>query len=292
VSTPEVRELSVLIASYNRRETTLTCLRSLAQQPAPGHHLTVRLLDAGSTDDTVDAVRREFPHTRIIVAPGMYWARSMVTLADVAIAGGADVLLFLNDDVRLRAGAIAELLEWMSDDEASPGTTRAGRVLAVGATVDPADGVVGYGGMRRSRWLRRLELVGESSTSELCDSANFNIAMLSATSYRSVGGLSRSFEHAKADWDFGLRLTARGGRVVQVPGVLGECTVGGSRQTWLEPGLPLGERLHRMHQPKGAPLRESVQFAFRHYGVIRGAASVAMIYVRLLGAQAGLRVQR
>jgi GT2 family glycosyltransferase len=284
-------ELAVLLASFNRRDVTLSCLRSLRDQTAPGHRMSIRLLDAGSTDGTVDAVRVEFPETSVVVAPRLYWARSMVTLAEAAVSDGAAVLLFLNDDVRLNPGAVEHLLDVVERGVPSLGLGATG-VLAVGATRDPTDGAIGYGGMRRSRWLGRLDHTGTSTRHERCDTSNFNIAMMSTDTYRSVGGLSTSFEHSKADWDFGFRLTERGGHVVQLPGVLGECSIGGSRQTWLEPGLRLRERLRMMHQPKGVPLRESVEFAMRHYGVIRGAASIGIIYARVVGAQLGLRVQR
>jgi GT2 family glycosyltransferase len=284
-------ELAVLLASFNRRDVTLTCLRSLRHQTPPGHRMSVRLLDAGSTDGTVEAVSDEFPEASVVVVPGVYWARSMVMLAESAVNDGAARLLFLNDDVRLEPGAVERLLDVVVHGVPALRLGPSG-VLAVGATRDPTNATVEYGGMRRSRVLGRLDHVGESPRHERCDTSNFNIAMMSTDTYRFVGGLSKSYEHSKADWDFGFRLTERGGHVVQLPGVLGECAVGGSRQTWLEPGLRLRERLHLMEQPKGVPLRESLEFARRHYGVVRGSASIGMIYARVVGAQLGLRVQR
>lgn len=69
----------VLATCHNRRELTLRALRSLYDQQLPGTvSLEVVIVDDGSTDQTTDAVREEFPHIQIIQGAGsLYWAGGM-----------------------------------------------------------------------------------------------------------------------------------------------------------------------------------------------------------------------
>ncbi|MBU2135728.1 MAG: glycosyltransferase [Alphaproteobacteria bacterium] len=54
--------IAVVMACYNRRDTTLRCLRSLFAQLEPTVSLDVYLLDDASSDGTGAAVRAEFPN--------------------------------------------------------------------------------------------------------------------------------------------------------------------------------------------------------------------------------------
>src|SRR5687767_12507951 len=95
--------IAVLMTCFNRRETTLRCLRSLAEQELPeGCNLRVYLTDDGSSDGTGDAVRSEFPEATVLNGDGnQYWVGGTLMAWDAARP--ADFYLWLNDDVRLRA---------------------------------------------------------------------------------------------------------------------------------------------------------------------------------------------
>ena len=136
-------DIAVLITCFNRRETTLRCLRSLAEQELPnGYALRVVLVDDGSSDGTADAVRREFPHAKVLEGDGsLYWVGG--TLMAWNDARPADFYMWLNDDVQLRAGAVRTLINVheTSGDRAA---------ITVGATCDPDAGKTCTGGMHRS----------------------------------------------------------------------------------------------------------------------------------------------
>ena len=68
-------DIAVLITCFNRRETTLRCLRALYEQELPaGAMLRVVLTDDGSSDGTGDAVRTEFPGVVVLQGDGnQYW---------------------------------------------------------------------------------------------------------------------------------------------------------------------------------------------------------------------------
>ena len=63
-------KISYVIAAHNRREPLLRTLRILHDTtPIPRNQWEAWVVDNGSTDGTLDAVRREFPEARIIARP-------------------------------------------------------------------------------------------------------------------------------------------------------------------------------------------------------------------------------
>jgi GT2 family glycosyltransferase len=61
VTSPRV--VSVIL-NTNRREDTLECLESVARGTYPNHQTFV--LDNASTDGSVEAIGKRFPHARVI----------------------------------------------------------------------------------------------------------------------------------------------------------------------------------------------------------------------------------
>lgn len=100
-------EISVVIVSWNSRSVLLSCLRTLRAHP-PGRSFEVVVIDNGSHDGTVEAVRREEPWVRVIANErnrGLAAANNQGLLA----ASGRFVVIS-NPDVEYRAGAVDELV--------------------------------------------------------------------------------------------------------------------------------------------------------------------------------------
>jgi len=57
---------SVIVVNYNGRHHLAECLHALANQTLPAGEFEVILVDNGSTDGSVEFVRREFPRVRIV----------------------------------------------------------------------------------------------------------------------------------------------------------------------------------------------------------------------------------
>jgi len=57
-------KISVIIPTYNRRDTLVTALKSVAQQSYPAHEIIV--IDDGSTDNTCNLLKQQFPTIHVI----------------------------------------------------------------------------------------------------------------------------------------------------------------------------------------------------------------------------------
>jgi len=100
-------EVSVVIVSYNTRELTLKCLRDLSVDL---HELAceIFLVDNGSVDGTVEAVKIEFPQVDCI-ALGYNAGFGAANNVALRMANGEFALL-LNTDAFLKPGAMAAML--------------------------------------------------------------------------------------------------------------------------------------------------------------------------------------
>jgi GT2 family glycosyltransferase len=171
-----------------------------------------------------------------------------------------EYFLFLNDDVKLRTGAIKILIEYLDCDGAD---------IAVGRCSDPATGRSTYGGyVGRSR-LRPLTLVAVDGEEHAdIEFMNGNIVMMRRDVYHSVGGLSKRFTHGLGDFDFSLRCRRAGYRVRLLGPALGECARNSVNGTWRDPGASAATRLRHLVSPKGIPPREWSYFCLRHFGAL------------------------
>ena len=98
--------LSIIIVNYNGREHLENCLASLAQHPPSMPYETI-VVDNASTDGSVEAVQRH-PGVRVI-ALAQNVGFSAGNNAGIR-AGGSELVLLLNNDTLLRAGALDTLI--------------------------------------------------------------------------------------------------------------------------------------------------------------------------------------
>jgi len=102
-------EVSILMVSWNTRELTLAAIRSVFAETARVA-FEVILVDNGSHDGTVDAVRKEFPDAVVIAESVNHgFAKGNNIAAGYA---RAPLLLLLNTDTIVLDGAIDRLVEF------------------------------------------------------------------------------------------------------------------------------------------------------------------------------------
>ena len=99
--------LSVLIASYNTREMTLACLRSISAE-AGSDDFEVIVVDNGSADGSAAAVEAECPAVKLIRSTENLGFARANNLAALRAAGS--FILLLNSDTLVRDLAIDRLV--------------------------------------------------------------------------------------------------------------------------------------------------------------------------------------
>lgn len=257
------KKIAILLTCYNRRESTLTCLKKLYRQQVT---FDVFLVDDGSTDGTSDAISTNYPEVNILEGDGnLFWGGGMRRAFAEAMKHGYDYYLWLNDDTLLDEQAIDELLNIHHDlsERGHPDS------IVVGSTRDSATGQPTYGGAVQSKlwYTKRFEFVEPGKTCQQCDSFFGNCVLIPSSVVDKVGNIDDAFIHTMGDIDYGLRARKLGCSVWSAPGFIGTCSRNSIAGSWADTQLSLSERLKKTLQPKAFPLKAWTVFCKRHSGV-------------------------
>jgi GT2 family glycosyltransferase len=219
-------EVAVLIVSYNTRERTLACVRSvLAHPPAAATEIVV--VDNDSADGSADALELEFPTVRVVRSGGNLGFATAVNLG--ARLSSADYLLLLNPDTIVLPGALAALLgfarshpehglyggrTFREDGELDPSSCWGAPTLwsltcfALGLSTAFAGSPV-FDPESLGRWQR--DTVRQVPVVTGC------LLLVSRVDFERIGGMDERFFLYGEDAEFSLRATRAGMRPVIVP---------------------------------------------------------------------------
>jgi GT2 family glycosyltransferase len=115
----------VIVLNWNGKEDTLACLESLRQLDYPNYEVVV--VDNGSTDGSVEAVRASFTGVAILeTGENLGFAEGNNAGVQRALAHGADYVLLLNNDTEVAPDFISILVDAV---EATPQAGVAGPTI-------------------------------------------------------------------------------------------------------------------------------------------------------------------
>lgn len=254
-------EIAVLLATFNRKDKTLLCLKSLFNQDLGEEiNLNVFVTDDNSTDGTPQEIKRRYPQIDLLKGNGsLFWAGGMRNSWTKALEARPDYYLLLNDDTVLERECIKKLLTYYST------TTDESPAIVVGSTIDRAKNQISYGGHKlynKSR-VPCYNVFSETAYLE-CDLANANIMMVPRAIVDQIGILSAAFTHSIADFDYTLRAKKAGFKTIVVPGIMGVCVddnlneLGTVRRN-------LKQRIAHLKSPKGLAYKEYMNFISTHF---------------------------
>ena len=251
-------KIAVLLATFNRREKTVSCLRNLFDQPLPaGVELEVFLTDDASSDGTQGSVKREFPLVNLFNGSGsLFWAGGMRNSWTEAKIYDFDFYLLLNDDTMLRHDAISTLVYHANKSEKP--------AIYIGSTAD-SSGKISYGGHKlysKSK-VKSFNLYSEIESLE-CDLGNANIMLVLREVVQSIGILSESYTHSIADFDYTLRAQKAGYKAIVLPGIMGYC-IDDHGNNWKSAKVSLSDRIKYLKSPKGLAYDEYLYFIKQHF---------------------------
>lgn len=101
-------KISIVVVSFNTRDVTLECLRSVQNQTNSEYELIV--IDNASSDGSADAIRSEFPDISLLAEPQNHGFAKANNIASKHAKG--EYLLLLNPDTVVLDGAIDKLLKF------------------------------------------------------------------------------------------------------------------------------------------------------------------------------------
>ncbi len=253
-------QVVAVVATHDRCDTTLRCLRSLLAA-AGSVDLRVVHVDDASGDGTAEAVRELLPGVVQVHGDGqLYWAGAMRVGLARAEEDDPDYVLWLNDDVVLDPDALEALLELAPSPE-DP-------TIAVGATRDPVTGELSYAAVRRiATWRGRTFEPIPPGADEEPAAMNGNLVLVPRRVRQVVGTMDPHYRHGIADYDYGLRAVERGVRIASTHRTIGTCSRNDDAGTWRDPTLSRRRRLQLLNAPTGRPFREWARFQRRNGGV-------------------------
>jgi GT2 family glycosyltransferase len=267
--TPGSVDLSVIVSTFNRRESLKRTIDSvLVQRVSSGIHYELIVVDNNCTDGTrdviADYVRRYPKHVRYAFEPrqGVSYGRN----AGIRAARGA-IVAFTDDDNEVSRTWIATILRLLSEHPEAAGV--GGKVLPEWPRTPPA-------------WLDRLHwsplAILDYGERPFFTSAQRPLCLLTANLairrrvLLDLGGFSPAFPRCQ-DHELLLRLWRAGGRVLYAPELVTVAPVDETRMT-----RSYHRRWHARHGYHAATMR--LEEAVDEHGRLRASPPQAL---RLLG---------
>ena len=208
--------VSVILVNWNGRNDTLECLHSLAKVSyAPMH---IIMVDNASADDSVDAVKREFPSVEVIPnETNLRFAGGNNIGIKRALERGSDYILLLNNDTTVDAEFLTELVKAA---DADPGIGMVGakiyyyddpkRIWFAGGRIEWWKGWISHIGLRE-------EDRGQYDTARAVDYITGCCLLVKRPVIEKIGNLDEQFFMYGEDVDWCLRVCKAGFRLVYEP---------------------------------------------------------------------------
>ena len=265
---------AILIPCFNRKETTLHCLKHLHGLGVDAW-ATIVVIDDGSTDGTATAVSHAHPNVKVIDGTGDLWWGGAINLGTRwALEQGADFIFWLNDDSLPRRGALEAMLRLSEERNA----------ITVANGILRETGVLHYGGMEKTPSCVRVIDCPPGETRR-CETFCGNCVCLPTNAVRKTGLIDTdAFPHFAGDADYGFRAAALGIPMWIAGDAVCDCSYGQSknRMSWLLGEMTLLELWRVCFHSKGGSLaRCGFLFKWRHWG-LRGLADYTAAFLRLL----------
>ena len=269
----------VIVVNWNNTPDTLRCIASLEKAAAPG--MRVLLVDNASTDGSVKRVAERFAGVEILereVNDGFGGACNAGY--ERARSGGAEYLVFLNNDTVVDEGFLEPLLGPLRRS-GDVGITvpriyfmeQRDRLWYAGGEVNLFTGRFAHRGIRR-RDTERFGSGGETEYATGCCMA------MRAADFGQSGGFDPRFSLYGEDVDLSLRVRAQGKRILYVP----------ESKVWHRVSASVGGQLHFRKLWKKQ--RSHLRLLLKHRARTGAVLSLLLAPARLLYGAAAVTLFR
>lgn len=205
-----------VVVNWNGQTVLEPCLRTLLASSY--ENMTVLVVDNASTDGSAEFVRESFPSVRVEVQQSnLGYAAGVNVGLEAALAGGAEYVLLLNNDIELDAGAVGKLVE---------AATAHPKCAFVGPMIYYADrpNVIWSAGGEVSFWTGNIRHVGlrEEDAGQYAavrevDYVTACAVLATAEAVRAVGPMDEDYYMYNEDTDWCVRARDAGFAVLFAP---------------------------------------------------------------------------
>lgn len=203
-------QVTCIVLNWNGSQHTIECLGAL--NACTYQHLTIVVVDNGSTDDSVSRISGAFPETTLLkTEKNLGFAGGNNVGVRHALAHGADYIWLLNNDTKPAPDALAALVAKLNTDK------QIGAVASICYYADSPHTVQVWGGARVNLWFGYSRIATEPRKDEWFDALYGASVLIRRTALEDVGLLDPGFFFYCEETEFCLRLRKRGWRIAVAP---------------------------------------------------------------------------
>lgn len=268
-------KIIVVMTCHNRREKTVNCLRGLHLGNDKNQYRYI-VVDAGSTDGTCEELEKNgYEDVELIHAEDtLFWNGGMHRGIERGMqrADDYDYMLLVNDDVDFIPGIIDKMIEYAENERLK------GSVI-VGPTCDDK-GVFSYGGIVYTKGIH-YEMIGPDRTDVLCTTFNANCTLIPIEVMRIAGNVDPYYKHSMGDFDLGLRISRKGGKIYMFSEYVGICNDNPKEGSWQDTSLGIRERLQKKESFKGLPFKDWYHYLYHNFGFVTACVRSVTPYLKI-----------
>ena len=211
----KLRSVNLFVLNWNGRDLTLDCLSSLEKITYP--NVKVYVIDNGSSDNSVTAIRNQFPDYEIIELPENYGFARGNNAGFELVKQKADYTIFLNNDTIVDPNFVEPLINAMESNSTVKQST---------PKIFYADNLdyIWFGGGKVSLWAGWIRHLGIRQKDSMQFSFDRNVdyatgccVCMRTVDFESIGMFDESFFMYGEDVDLSLRFRKQGGQILFVP---------------------------------------------------------------------------
>ena len=211
----KLRSVNLFVLNWNGRDLTLDCLFSL--EKITYRNVKVYVIDNGSSDNSVTAIRNQFPDYEIIELPENYGFARGNNAGFELVKQKADYTIFLNNDTIVDPNFVEPLINAMESNSTVKQST---------PKIFYADNLdyIWFGGGKVSLWAGWIRHLGIRQKDSMQFSFDRNVdyatgccVCMRTVDFESIGMFDESFLMYGEDVDLSFRFRKQGGQILFVP---------------------------------------------------------------------------